>query len=281
MELVAVSPKATSTGASQLPQLTHAPGHFKGSSLASCSLASSRLGSRCISVTNSRGSMAGCPVGSPGSVLGNFSTAQCLPKPLKKQDRKLFYSAASSTTDRSAFPPGEDFDHFAREEGTPLASESAPPPRTSIRFTCPSVDGKAWRDAAEVTHGPEHHLRDAGFWQQIGGSLNATLSQTDAELFSDPFEGFADSIACLARNEEATVGRHLPTIGPALLHGPAPLYGAPRSSRQLAAAFRVDTACGRLLTEVEDDERVPEGPPELAAAVALGGWLALASPNGN
>jgi len=97
--------------------------------------------------------------------------------------------------------------------------------------------------------------------QQIGGSLNASISQTDAELFSDPFAGFADSITCLARNEEAAVGRHLPTMGPALLRGPAPLYRAPRSAKQLAAAFRVDTACGRLLTEVEeveDAESVPE-----------------------
>jgi len=261
MDVVVVPPNDTSTGASQLPQLTNARGHFKGTSLASRSLASSRLGSRCISVTSSRGSMAGCPVGSPGSVLGNFSSAQCLPKPLKKQDRNLFYSAASSTTDRSALPPGDHLDHFASEEGTPAASEPAPPPRTSSRFTLPSVDGKAWRDAAEVTHGPEHHLRDEGFWQQIGGSLNASISQTDAELFSDPFAGFADSITCLARNEEAAVGRHLPTMGPALLRGPAPLYRAPRSAKQLAAAFRVDTACGRLLTEVEeveDAESVPE-----------------------
>jgi len=55
------SPQATRTGVKSAWDLGSGPGHFRGSSLASRSLASSRLISLCTSVTSSGGSTTGCP----------------------------------------------------------------------------------------------------------------------------------------------------------------------------------------------------------------------------
>mmetsp|Transcript_59307 Transcript_59307/g.193437 ORF Transcript_59307/g.193437 Transcript_59307/m.193437 type:complete len:193 (-) Transcript_59307:160-738(-) len=140
------------------------------------------------------------------------------------------------------------------------------------------VVGHAWQEAAAVTHDIDHDVFDDDFWLKLGkGSLNITRSQSDDDLFSDPFAGVHDTgIQSFIPNEKTTSGRHLPPmkhVAPA--RGPAREHRAPRHNLQLdaaAASFSGDGARGLPLEKEDEDEWfATPSPPSLDTSVVPGG----------